>query len=240
MLCGLPGTGKTTYANALGEFLSTRKNLELGMTDFPGYKVISLDSVKDHVAKEKDAVYNRSHAHEVKWEFIREIYLALSAGYGVVLDDTFKERSSRRAMYSLAKNSSLEVLLLELVCPQAESLRRIHSDESRKRGSSSIGFCPTRDPHVVRGIASRWEKIRDYDYNNGKKHAYYSNVVYHSRFDSEQGKFEYNYKKSRAGEQFNGFVDDVRVCLSDVYSKWHKPSPEDTIPDSSSVLGSAE
>ncbi len=231
MICGNPGSGKSSYSNALGEFLSSRRDPSTGMITLPGYRVISFDSCKDYIAKRKDAVYNsKSHGWEARWEFQSRIMQSLAQGYGLVLDDTFKERAQRKSVYSTAKDFGLDLLLLELTCDFPESIRRIQGDSSRFKGSSVSGFCPTRDPAVVREISKQWKPINEYDYDNGKRHRYFTSVVHHVRFNTETAAFNYHYNKKSVSDQFNEFVDDVRFCLRETFERWHQSSPEDTLP----------
>jgi aminoglycoside phosphotransferase family enzyme/predicted kinase len=112
---GLPGTGKSTLARALGEALAapvvgsdqTRKALAgLAPLDAGG-----------------DELYTPARTEATYAELRRAAEVVVASGRGVVLDATFGRRAHRAAAAALAARLGAPLVLLEATCPDEAALR---------------------------------------------------------------------------------------------------------------------
>lgn len=118
IVCGLPGSGKTTLAEAVSKKLPashvssdvTRKS----MFPNPGYS-----------EEEKAAVYER---------MANEVLGLLRQGRDVVADATFYRASERQRFLTLAKDAGVEAFILMTVLSEEETRKRL---ARRKKGGPS-------------------------------------------------------------------------------------------------------
>lgn len=109
LVCGLPGSGKSTFAEALAAALdarwlnSDRLRVELGLRG-------------DYSAAAIDGVYG---------EMLQRAGAALQAGERVVLDATFASRRYRDAARELATAHGLDLALVRTVADEATTLARV-------------------------------------------------------------------------------------------------------------------
>src|SRR5512139_3909349 len=154
ILAGLPGTGKSTVAAALGR--------ELGAT------VLSTDRIRAERAASpsfssaaKGGVYERMFVRAER---------ALRAGRSVVLDATFYLRRLRQAGAAVGRRARVPVFLVEVVLPEAVIRERMARRLRSARGPRPAGFEvhrfirevfePVRGPHFTLDTADRaaWKK----------------------------------------------------------------------------------
>ena len=133
IVCGLPGTGKSTLARHLssdlgGEVLRTdliRRELfqnaslkEVLRSDDPmRYDLERIFDSQEEIPeeyqriiwKQKEMVYD---------ELLRRVEMLLEKGSNVILDGTFYKRRMRERIYSLSKKSGIPTYLIECRCPE--------------------------------------------------------------------------------------------------------------------------
>jgi len=134
IICGLPGTGKTTVARELvrmtGGVLLRTDDIRKKMFPSPSY-----------TPEEKQKVYET---------FLNEAESMISSGRDVILDATFSRKSQRDKALEIAKKAGKKSIVIEVVCDEsivAERLRR------RKRDISDADY------EVYRKIKQEWEPV---------------------------------------------------------------------------------
>ena len=137
---GLMGTGKTTLAQAL-----SRKT---------GWKVISTDRVRKHLARLKPTVrqqeafgqgiYSRDLSEKTYRTMRQEAEQMLKQGHPVILDGSYKKQQERSALLELARNLGADIRFVECRAPVTLIRQRL---EARRR-----------DPRAVSD--GRWELFR--------------------------------------------------------------------------------
>jgi aminoglycoside phosphotransferase family enzyme/predicted kinase len=124
---GLPGTGKSTLAAALGNALAV--------------PVVSSDVTRKRMAGlAPDArgpvdLYTDANRDRVYAEVLRRGGLAVAAGRGVVLDATFAMRRWRAGAVTLARGGSAPCVFIEVVCADPAVLR---ARLAGRRGKPSV------------------------------------------------------------------------------------------------------
>jgi len=143
IVCGLPGTGKSTLARHLssdmrGEILRTdliRREL---------FKDASLEEVlksNDPMRYDLERIFDRQESipeeyQQKIWkqkemvydELLRRVETLLKKGKNVILDGTFYKRKLREKIYSIARKAGVPVYLVECQCPE-----RIVEDRLKER-----------------------------------------------------------------------------------------------------------
>jgi aminoglycoside phosphotransferase family enzyme/predicted kinase len=149
LVVGLPGTGKTTVARALGMRL--------------GAVVFSSDRVRKELAgveathrghDEIDAgLYSSEMGHRTYAELHRLTAISLEQGQSVVLDATYRTRSHRAEVIKIARNLEVPSRIVECQLPESTALARIAARQSTGEGASDA------DAEVYRVQRSRYEPI---------------------------------------------------------------------------------
>ncbi len=121
LIGGLMGTGKSTVALALQQFL--------------GWKLFSSDSVRKRLAAvdptepRADAfgqgLYHSERTRRTYDGLRAEMSTALSNGHSVILDASFVHRSNRLAIAGEATAHGADVLFVECLCPREVALERL-------------------------------------------------------------------------------------------------------------------
>lgn len=151
VICGLPGTGKTTSAKKLSEQLS-------------GYVLIDQNNVRrEHgmkrMPKTQDAVLR---------DIDRRTAYYLRKGKGVIFESGNRYSFRRHQMYGVASSCGARVVTLEIVCSEKMSKKRI---KSRVSGDGLLSD-PT-DVKVYDRLKKLWEDVMiDFKYP-GEDHVSY-------------------------------------------------------------------
>jgi hypothetical protein len=164
VVCGLSGTGKSTFARVF--------------SDYTGFPVINSDVVRKELvgasatasmrADYNEGIYTESFTRRTYSAMLAKTSAILRRGAGVVVDATFKEAAQREAFAALGKDVGVPVLFVECRLDRSEVLRRLEQRERREGEASdatrsvflrqleefvSISEIPDANHIVVNGVA---------------------------------------------------------------------------------------
>jgi predicted kinase len=118
VVCGAPGTGKSTVARALGDLLG----FELVNSDSERKVLAGVAPTTRMEARYEEGIYSEDFSREVYRALITHAEQALKAGTGVILDATFRHRRERA---KLAAAFGIEPLYIECQADRNEVVRRL-------------------------------------------------------------------------------------------------------------------
>ena len=124
LVCGLPGTGKSTVAERIGELLPAR----LLRTDVVRKELFPEPT---YAAEESAAVYD---------ELFERAEARLDAGEHVVLDATFRRAALRERAAEVAERAGVEFRLVRVVCAEPVVRERIRKREREEDDESDADF----------------------------------------------------------------------------------------------------
>lgn len=136
LVCGLPGTGKSTIARNL----ASRMNAAILRTDSVRKELIEKPEYSD---EEKELVYRTT--------LLIAKYL-LSAGKSVIIDGTFYKKSLRARAYEVAEKTGSALEIIECTCPEDVIIKRM----KRRKGREALSDA---DYEVYRKIKEEFEPI---------------------------------------------------------------------------------
>jgi len=155
LVCGLPGTGKTTVAKRIAEETkSTHLNTD----------IIRKDILADpkYTEEEKEMIYNLLFNMAEK---------LLSAGSKVVIDGTFYRKELRDKVRSIAEKTKKKFRMVEVTC--AEDILKERIEKRKKNESFSDAdfdiylkikeqFEPIKEKHTVLMTDRGWEPVEKF------------------------------------------------------------------------------
>jgi hypothetical protein len=151
LVCGLPGTGKTTVA----EELAKKTGSHILSTDIIRKELIRSPEYSD---EEKDMVYGM---------LFSMAEMMLRDGRNVLIDGTFQKESLRKTAGGIASNTKSEFRIVEVVCDEAIIRKRL-SGRCKTCSASDADFAvylkikkafePVRETHDVIDTGKPWMK----------------------------------------------------------------------------------
>ena len=137
LLCGLPGSGKST----LGASLCERFGLAL----------IDRDRIRDRLFP--DCRFTTAEKQAANQAVLEQLRVNCAAGMSSLLDGmTFGRESERRAVRTIAAEHGCECISLWLDCPV---------DVAAERVAGQVHPAADRTPQLVREVAQRFERPGD-------------------------------------------------------------------------------
>ncbi len=163
LMCGLPGTGKTTVTAKLVGRLSNYLLLDQNeIRRKLGYKESPVIISDDPKLKERDiSIANKT------------VSAALQSGKGVIYDAVNKFSCRRHQLYGIASSCNADVLVLEVVCPEDVSKSRMSA-----RPNSDGLLSDPNDTRIYDKIKQEWQSIE------GDFQIMIMSHVSHIRYDS--------------------------------------------------------
>ena len=164
IVCGLPGTGKSTLAKELGKKL----NAVVLSTDFIRKKVI------------KRPMYTEDEKKLIYKIMLTTTEFLLKSDINCILDATFFKEYLRMSAKAIAKRLRKKFIIVECVMDEDKVRKRIR----RRRGHSDADF------DVYKKLRQEWENIRDEhivaDMNKSLSNVV-SNVIKEIEHSAQQG-----------------------------------------------------
>lgn len=154
LVCGLPGTGKTTVAKRIA--MRTKSSL------------LSTDVIRKQLFKKP--AYDQKEREMVYGELFSRAERSLKDGKNVLVDGTFYRKELRDKVRKIAEKTGSKFRIVEVVCGERHVRRRL---DKRKRtcSISDADYCvyrkikeqfePIEDEHLVIDTDSEWEKEVD-------------------------------------------------------------------------------
>lgn len=165
IICGLPGTGKTTLSGVLENCLSN-------------HGLIDQNKIRRGQGMKRLPPQGPS-ADKATRAVDQAIIVFFLRDKGVIVEGGHRYRSRRHQLYGIASGFDRPVLVIETVCSEDLAKKRILS---RPSGDGLLS-----DPNkllVYDRIKNLWENIKD-DYSQG-----HSSHVSYAQFDSENNKLK--------------------------------------------------
>ncbi|KYH42810.1 MAG: kinase [Candidatus Bathyarchaeota archaeon B63] len=147
IVCGLPGTGKTTLANYLSSEFGGRI-LRTDQIRRELFRTARLDEVlesDDPMRYDLERIFDRQESiperyqrmiwrqkESVYAELLRRVGKLLKEGYNVILDGTFYKRRLREEAYAAALKAGVKAYTVECRCPEEVVRERLN----RRAGSA--------------------------------------------------------------------------------------------------------
>lgn len=132
VVCGLPGTGKSTLARALGD----RLNFEVLGTDPTRKRLAGAAPSARLSSSYETGVYEKEFSRRTYETLLATAENRLVRGEGVVLDATFREPAERARALGLGRRLAVPVLFVECRADEAEVMRRL-VERARLAGEAS-------------------------------------------------------------------------------------------------------
>jgi len=153
IVCGLPGTGKSTLA----KWLSSDLKGEVLRTDLIRRKLFKDASLEEVLKSENpmqydlERIFDRQESipeqyQKMIWkqkemvydELLRRVETLLEKGSNVILDGTFYKRKLREKIYSIAEKANVSAYLIECRCPEKTVENRLIKRQKISKELSNV------------------------------------------------------------------------------------------------------
>ncbi len=134
LVCGLPGTGKSTVARQISEKA--------------GAPILRTDAVRKEITEKPE--YSEEEKRKVYEELFRRAESLLRKGKNVIIDGTFYKKTLRNRVSEISERTGKELKMIECVSPE---------DVIRKRISGGREDESEADFGVYEKIRDQWEPI---------------------------------------------------------------------------------
>lgn len=162
LICGLPGTGKTTIAQKLADNLDQ-------------YVLVNQNEIRRQMGIKRMPKTQEAVLRKID----RLTATHLRDGQGVIFDSVNRHSFRRHQMYGVASGCGHRVITLEVVCSEEIAKNRI-----RQRPSGDGLLSDPNDPKVYDRLKALWENVEiDFKYP-GEDHVAYL------QFDSDKNELK--------------------------------------------------
>ncbi len=161
IVCGVSGTGKSTFATTLSEHLG----FETFNSDLERKRLAGLESTAQAAAGYNQGIYSAEFTARVYNSLLAEAKRVLHSGRGVILDATFSKRRQRELAVGLANQAGVEPLFLECRAGRNEVIQRLsrrHKDSLRVSDvTAEIYLAQLKDFEQLDEIPPAWHQVID-------------------------------------------------------------------------------
>jgi len=154
LVCGLPGTGKTTVAEAIAKKA--------------GARILSTDILRKEITGRPS--YSEAEKGMVYGMLFSMAEMMLRGGSSVLLDGTFYKRDLRKTAEKIASATKSGFRLVEVVCDE-KTIRKRLKERSKTCSASDADFNvyrkvkkvfePIKEKHFVVDTGENWKKRVD-------------------------------------------------------------------------------
>jgi aminoglycoside phosphotransferase family enzyme/predicted kinase len=150
VVCGLPASGKSTIADALGEILG----LEILRSDVIRKQLFDLPAETAVIQPFEEGIYSREVTALTYGRLLLQAQDRIAAGRSVILDATYGSSRQRQEVLRLAQDSDADVLFIECVARPDMLIERL------RRRENGISVSDAREQHF-RQLQERFEPLED-------------------------------------------------------------------------------
>jgi hypothetical protein len=151
---GLPGTGKSTLAEGIGNTLGWT----VLRSDVVRKELAGLPTEADAAAGFREGIYELGHTHEMYAELVRRARVALELGESVVLDASWTSAAQRAAAALVAAETSSELIELRCTAPEDVTTYRLQTRANRIGSDATPAIA-----HAMAASAEAWPAARGLD-----------------------------------------------------------------------------
>lgn len=164
LICGLPGTGKTTFGYTL-------KNGLLG------FEVIFQNDIRRQLGMKKMPAYGQEKVLRMTDVLVAE-YLRNQDVSGVIFESGNRFTFRRQQLYGIAASQKAKVVTVEVICSEKTAKNRIRA---RKRSKENGLLSDPAGTSTYDRIKALWEDVKNEDF----KHLGLDHVSY-IKYDTDQ------------------------------------------------------
>jgi aminoglycoside phosphotransferase family enzyme/predicted kinase len=125
VVCGIPGSGKTTIAKELAKTLA----IKVFSSDLIRKELFDLQPYEQMDAPFEEGIYSKKASSLIYGKLLLSAQKEFEKGYSVILDATYGDRHQRSEVLRLAKDMDTNLMFVECKCPEAILKKRLISRE---------------------------------------------------------------------------------------------------------------
>jgi uncharacterized protein len=161
IVCGTSGTGKSTLATVLSEYLA----FDGFSSDVVRKQLAGIEPSTPAAALYNEGIYTPEFTSRVYASLLAEAKRVLNMGKGVILDATFGKRSQRQLAIEMAKDVGVEPLFIECRADNDVIIRRLlkRSQDSRRVSDATVEIylTQTKEFEPLDEVPPRWRQVVD-------------------------------------------------------------------------------